>query len=157
MIKPIVTNYRELRKPCAKVVENEDVKSIVQDLRDTLEKQDAFGLSANQIGVQKAISVMRFPKPLEKGSKKVEFQEVILINPKIVNKGGLVRVMNEVCVSFPNLKIETGRYSFIIVEFLNEKLQKQTAVFQNLEAVAVQHETDHGNGKTILEAKWRAR
>jgi peptide deformylase len=51
MIKSIVTNIVELRKSCEEVTKKDNIKEIIQNLKDTLEAQKGFGLSANQIGI----------------------------------------------------------------------------------------------------------
>jgi peptide deformylase len=157
MVRPIVTLITDLKKPCLPVEKNENIKSIIQDLKDTLEKTHGLGISANQIGVQKKISYIKVPKSMDQRTKKMEYGEYILINAKIINKNTPVRVNNEGCISFPGLNVVTKRYAFVVVEFENEKRQIQTGMFANLESLVAQHECDHQNSLTILDKKWRAK
>jgi peptide deformylase len=155
-IKPIVTNIAELRKPCETVELNEDIKEIIQSLKDTLEAKKGLGLTANQIGINKCISYIKIPKRINK-NKEIQYNELILINAKIIEKDRPIRINNESCLSFPGINVTTKRYVFITVEYLNEKMELQTAMFQDLEAICIAHEIDHQNGITIFDRKWRAK
>lgn len=140
MIKPIVTNLKELRKPCAEVEEGEDVSSIAQDLKDTLATLKGYGLAANQIGVRKKVAYY-----------KIGASETLLINPKIVEKCDRI-VFEEECLSFPGVVVKTDRYRELTIE---NKGARYSA--SGLEAIVIQHEIDHLEGKTIFDRKHKAR
>ncbi len=156
MIKPIITNISELRRPCLEVTKEDNIKEIIQDLKDTLESKKGLGITANQIGISKQISYIKVPKNFDTKNKQWIYSEYILINAKILEKERPIKIQNESCLSFPGLKVTTKRYVFIVVEYQNEKLDTQTAMFQDLESLVVQHEISHQQGKTILDFKWRA-
>jgi len=151
---PIITNIDELRKPCQEVTKEDNIKEIVQKLKDTLESVGGLGLTANQIGINKRISYVKIPKFI---NKEIQYNEFILINAKIIEKERPIKVNNEGCLSFPEVYVDTLRYVFCTVESLNEKLELQTNLYQDLEALAIQHECDHQNSKTIFDNKWRAK
>jgi len=155
-IKPIVTNLVELRKPCVPVEKGEDVSQIIQELKDTLETKRGWGLSANQIGYNKKISYIKIPEFKDKQGN-FSYKEYILINAKIIEKDRLVKVLDEGCLSFPGVPVHTQRYVFITIEYLNEKMEPITMAYQDMEALAMQHEVDHQQGRTIFDRKWRAR
>jgi uncharacterized FAD-dependent dehydrogenase len=73
---PIVTNINELKNPCTEVVKEDNIKEIIQKLKDTLESNGGLGLTANQIDIQKRISYIKVPKYNKE--KKIEFNEYIL-------------------------------------------------------------------------------
>ena len=151
--KPIVTDVKILRKPCALVTKDDDVSQIIQDLKDTLEVRKIIGLTANQIGYDKAISYVKIPTKFNQMTKKLAYTDLILINPKIVEKTRKILVKNEACVSLPRIKLSTDRYVFITVEYYDEKFELHTALFQDLESVCIQHEIDHIIGKLIFDRK----
>ena len=157
MIQKIVTNIQELRKPCLEITKEDDVKSIIQDLKDTLESKKGIGISANQIGVQKRISYIKIPQSINQRTKKVDYKELILINAKIIEHNRPIQIKNESCLSFPGVYVNTRRYVFITVEFYNEKMELQTGLMQDLESLVVQHEWSHQQGKTMFDFKWRAK
>ncbi len=139
MIKLIVNNIQELRKPCAEVLPDEDVSTMLQDLKDTLATLKGYGLAANQIGVQKKIAYYVF-----------EGKETILINPKIVEKSDRI-VFEEGCLSFPGIVIKTDRYKEIV--FVNNNKQYSA---NGIEAIIIQHECDHLCGIVIMDRKHKA-
>jgi peptide deformylase len=149
---PIVTDINELRKSCKEVTQEDNIKEIIQKLKDTLIGYNGYGLSANQIGIQKKISFCKLPK-YDPKDKKLEFTEIVIINPKIIEKDRRIVVKQEGCLSIPYITVDTDRYVFITVEYQDEKLEKRTALFQDLESFILQHEIDHLNGKTIFDRK----
>jgi peptide deformylase len=151
---PIITNISELRKPCVPVEKGEDIGGIIRDLKDTLIARGGLGISANQIGINKRISYIKIPV---NKNKEIQYNEYILINAKIVEKDRPIQVKNEGCISFHGVYVNTRRYVFCTVEFLNEKLELQTGIYQDIEAICVQHEIDHQNGITLFDRKWVAK
>ena len=155
-IRPIVTNIKELHKPCEEVTKEDNIKDIIQCLKDTLESKKGWGISANQIGIQKKISYIKVPKFIDK-NKQMQYNEYVLINAKIIEKDRPSKVNNESCLSFPGIGVITKRYVFCTVEYLNEKMESQTRVLQDLEALVVQHEVDHQLSIVLFDRKWRSK
>lgn len=134
MKRAIVTDIKELRKPCQEVLESE-VKDIIQDLEDTLsECQNGVGLAANQIGINKKVAIIRY------GKIKID-----LINPKVIS-GDSEIPYREGCLSFPGAEIPTVRYNHIII--LNDK---KTFEYSYNIGIMVQHEVDHLYGLTMFD------
>jgi peptide deformylase len=156
MIRPIITNINELRQLCQEVTNNDNIKELIQDLKDTLATKKGVGLTANQIGINKKISYIKLPKGISK-DKKIDYNEYILINAKIVEKDRPIQVRGESCLSFPGVSVITRRYVFITVTYLDENLRERTGLFQDLEALVVQHEIDHQSGIVLFDRKWRAK
>jgi peptide deformylase len=154
--KSIITNINELRKPCQEVTKEDNIKDLLKDLKDTCVSTNGWECSANQVGINKKVSYIRVPK-MDQKTKKIEFTELYLINAKIVERARPYIVKNEGCISFPGLSVQTDRYVFITVSYLDEKYQEQTTMLQDYEALAVQHEIDHQNGITIFDRKHKAR
>ena len=126
------------------------------------ERKDGIGLAANQVGIDANVAVVNVRQP------------VILINPKIVSKHNEIPYY-EGCLSYPGKGVHTKRYETIEVK--TEQIEgswiftgvdtgsensrgswetdesKQDRELRMLEAVCVQHEIDHLNGKTIMDRK----
>jgi peptide deformylase len=144
MIKQLVTDPKELKVKCALVEPGEDISQIIQDLEDTFEtlKKYGQGLAANQIGHNKQVAIVRTP-----------LCKINLINPVILSKDSKT-TFKEGCLSFPGLGILTDRYLEVVVESGAEE-EKQRYSLTDLEAIVVQHETDHLNGITFIQRKHR--
>ena len=141
MIKKIVTNLKELKKPCALVEEGEDISEIIQDLKDSLNTKHGYDLAANQIGINKRVSYIHYLG-----------NELILVNPKIVMKNKKYRFKREGCLSIPGVPVDTVRYHEIAFENgLGEERKLMTAT--GMTAAIIQHETDHLMGIIIFDRK----
>jgi len=109
-------------------------------LEATLEVVDGYGLSANQIGIQKRIAVIKYGNEIYR-----------LLNPRIVATNGDKDTLVEGCLSFPKKTCKTLRYTEIIVEDDNIGRLELLSPSQNLLPVIFQHEIDHLNGITIFD------
>lgn len=156
-IKPIITDINRLQHSCISVTKEDNILSIIKELKTTLLSTNGMGLSANQIGYNKAISYIRFIKGFNRKLKKHDIVERILINPKIIDKNKKIIVKNEMCLSIPNVKVTTDRYSFILLQNQNEALETVTFPITGYEAIVIQHEIDHLNGKIIFDRKHKTR
>ena len=152
MIRPIECNLKSLRKPCIPVEKGEDISQIMRDLKDTLYSLvgKGYALAANQLGYNRKIALIRIPL----NNEHTKFNEYFIINPKITFKERKI-LFTEGCLSFPGLSIQTDRYVFITIEYLDEKMEQHTSLAQDLESFILQHEIDHLKGRTILDAKHR--
>ena len=148
MIQKINTNRKELSIPGEIVTKNDDIKNIVQDLKDTLASKRGWGISATQIFINKKISYIKLPPSLSNNK-----EGWVLINGVITVKSDPIKI-TEGCLSFPGISVITKRHNFIAVEYLDEKLEQKTAIFQNYEASAVAHELDHQSGILFFGRKW---
>jgi len=154
---PIVTDRALLKHPSASVVPGDNIKNIIRELKNAVvNNPSSIGLSAPQIGFQKKISYIKVPFVNSK-TNTVEYNEMILINPKIIEASKLYVLKGEGCCSFPGIRIDTDRYVFITVEYLDENLKPQTYLSQDMEAFAIQHEVDHLNGVLLFDRKHKAR
>lgn len=148
----IVTDINYLRQSCQEITKDDPIKEIIQKLKDTLNYYGGYGITANQIGIQKKISYLKIPKITK--DKKLEYNEYIMINAKIIERDNPIRVNGEGCLSLKNIFIDTQRFIFITVEYLNENLKPQIGAMQDLESLVCQHEHSHQCGRTILDDKW---
>jgi len=144
MKRKIVTDITELRKP-SKTATYEEINNIIKDLEDTLDTSKGMGLSAIQIGIQKAVGIIRY------GETKID-----LINPMIIQKDDKFRMQSEGCLSIPGIFIDTLRYKEIVIINNNRNFSFDLET-DNILPVAILHEIDHMNGRLILDAKWRKR
>lgn len=152
---PIVTDINELRKPCQEITKEDNTKEIIQKLKDTLKNVGGLGISSNQIGIQKKISYIKIPKVTK--DKKIEYNEYILINAEIIEKSRPIKVKNEGCLSFPGVYVDTLRYVFCTVTYLDDNLKERTGMFQDLESFVILHEHSHQQSKTIFDDRWRSK
>ena len=147
-----------------KEVSVEEGRIIAQELFQILNKRgDGIGLAANQVGIDAQVAVVNVIEPL------------VLINPIIEDQWEEINYY-EGCLSYPNQGIKTKRFKHIIIKTAQElggwyftgaesgkdvrgtweREQKQNEQERRiLEAVCVQHEIDHLNGKTIYDREFK--
>lgn len=128
-------------KEKAKEVESvdDDIKSLVSELFNTMRKYGGVGLAAPQIGVSKRVCVIELNN-----------QSYTLINPIILEKRGSM-VSTEGCLSFPGVMLTHDRPEYIKVESLDFENNLVTYEVQGLYANIFSHEIDHLDGILFID------
>lgn len=120
---------------------DEKIKTLIDDMVETMHKYDGLGLAAPQVGVLKRIVVIDLYD--DKGV-------IVLINPVIKKQKG-VQVVEEGCLSFPNKFAKVERPEQITIEALNINGEKIKLTGKGLLAQAIAHEIDHLNGEVFID------
>ena len=107
------------------------------------------GLAAPQIGVQKRVSVIDIGRVKKRGSSSYN-GPLVLINPKFIEGRG-EQIPREGCLSVPDLLANIQRFETVLVE--TQKMEGGRKIIQaaGFEALAIQHELDHLDGKLFLD------
>ena len=138
MIKEILTyptNKDILTSKSVEVEEiNDEIKNLIQDLKDTLNNTTGCGISAVQIGELKRVCLI-----------KINGQIKTLINPVITKTRGEVE-FREGCLSAPDVATTTKRAQKVWVDYIDENGRKRELADGGLCSVIVQHELDHFDG-----------
>ena len=121
------------------------VRSLVNDMFETMYEAPGVGLAAPQIGVLRRILV------LDTRPRQPEVQPVAMINPRIVLSEGGPSLYREGCLSIPGEAEEVERPAVVTVEFLDVDGQVQRLRCEGLLATAAQHEMDHLDGKLYVD------
>ena len=134
----------EILKKRSREVEkiDEKVLELIQDMIETMHKQDGVGLAAVQVGILKRIVVIDL---YEEGKP-----PYIFINPEIVSEKG-EQTVDEGCLSFPNKFAKIVRPKEVTLKALNEKGEKIEVKAKDLLAQAICHEVDHLNGIVFVD------
>lgn len=140
-IRNIRTDEDEiLRKKCRKVDEiNARVKTLVNDMIETMYSADGVGLAAPQVGILKRIAVID-----------VGEGPIVLINPEIIEKQGCERAV-EGCLSLPGRQGEVERPKKVKVKALDINGEEFTLEGEDLLARAICHELDHLDGVLFID------
>tara|TARA_Y100000992_G_scaffold220977_1_gene153182 strand:+ start:386 stop:1006 length:621 start_codon:yes stop_codon:yes gene_type:complete len=155
----IVTDAIKLQKVVTDLPKNKSEEEVISAaLFTALEKEKGFGLSANQIGVDKRMCVINIKEPM------------VLVNPKIVKRSEEAVQYIESCLSLPktmrkpkntvrsiSITVETDNLG--TVEFSADEPKKIGTEGHNyfgdeglLECVVAQHEIDHLDGILITDS-----
>ena len=136
-----VVKYGEtsLRQPSKEVHKvSQKIKVLVEDLLDTMYKENGVGLAAPQIGENYRVFV------IDVSTGDEHLNHIVFINPKIIKKSGDV-ISHEGCLSFPEAFTDVRRYANVMVKALdrNGRPFVLEAKDGSLLARAIQHEFDH--------------
>ena len=144
-----VVRYGEesLREPSKEVHKvSQKIKNLVQDLLDTMYKENGVGLAAPQIGENVRVFV------IDVSTDKEPLNPRVFINPKIIKKSGAY-ISHEGCLSFPEAFTDVKRYANVMIKALdtNGRSFVLEAKDGTLLARAIQHEFDHLDGILFID------
>lgn len=126
---------------------DDKIKELANDMLDTLYKNDGIGLAACQVGFLKRMLVYDVDYVKEKGEKNPH----VLINPVITSKSKKMVTTEEGCLSFPDIFGYVDRSQKVTVEALDINGKKIKITAKDIEAVVIQHETDHLDGIVFID------
>jgi len=130
-----------LKTPSLPVEElDEGVRGLVEDLVDSVLPPGRAGVAAPQIGVN-----------LRAFSYNVDGDVGYVINPELVEVSGEPELVDEGCLSVPGLWFKTLRYPFARVRGVDVDGNEIEVSGTGVMAQALQHETDHLDGKLYLD------
>ena len=123
---------------------DDEIKSLVADMVETMYAAPGIGLAANQVGVGKRVCIVDLSVGEKEGDLKV------LINPRIVETGGK-DTAEEGCLSFPDITLDIERPMRATVEARGLDGKTFRIEAEGLLARAMQHEIEHLEGRTFLQ------
>lgn len=154
-----VLKIREVGDPilsnkCSEVdIQNIDEKILeeIEDLKETLNFSEGFGIAAPQAGINKRIVIIQVNK--EKCTYKdcEEVPTTVMINPTWKKMSEKTNIEYEGCLSVPLIRGRVERYTKIEVTYYNENGEKLIKEVQGFTARNIQHECDHLDGIVFLE------
>jgi len=131
---------------------DQKIKRVVKDLRDTMIKNDLIGLSAPQIGYNFKIFITQPRKTKARKLPKGDMLRVY-INPKIVKFSKSENIIYEGCGSVMNGNLfgPVKRPKEITIVAFDEKKGKFQIRCDGILARVIQHEYDHMSGVEFTE------
>ena len=127
-------------------VHSEEVSKLVQDLADSMYDAPGVGLAAPQIGVSLRLAVTDTRWREEDGVRDLK----VWINPVISRRAGEA-IYEEGCLSVPSIYKDVKRAAEITLSWQDLEGNEHTADFGGFQAVALQHEFDHLDGKLFID------
>lgn len=145
-----IRNIREigdevLRKKSKEVKEmTPRLRSVVDDMLETLYQVGGVGLAGPQVGILKRVVVM--------DASEEQNDPVVLINPEILETSGSQTGM-EGCLSVPGKHAQVTRPSYVKVRAQNVEMEPIELEATDLLARCVLHECDHLDGILYVDKK----
>ena len=121
---------------------DDDVRTLVHNMAETMYDAPGVGLAATQVDVHKQIIVI--------DTSPTRNQLNVFINPQIVESEG-ISDLEEGCLSVPGIYDKVARANRIRVRALNIEGEPFDLEADGMLAVCIQHEMDHLQGKVFVE------
>ena len=135
-----------LRQKSVNVEEvNDEIRSLMDDMLETMYNAPGIGLAAIQVGVPKRVIVIDLSKNDEKKNP------FYLVNPEILSKSRKDASYEEGCLSVPNQFAEISRPDTCKVKYLDYEGKVKILDAKGLLATCIQHEMDHLEGILFID------
>lgn len=132
-----------LRKKSREVTVFDDkLKTLIEDMKDTLTREKGVGLAAPQVGVLRRVFIVDF-------SETDEHEYIEFINPEILKTKGKNTDYQEGCLSFPGRLFVVERPDYVKICAYNVNGERFEMELDDFMARAIMHENDHLNGVVI--------
>lgn len=122
---------------------NDAIKTLVNDMAETMYAAPGVGLAANQVGILKRIVVIDITDD--------NSDLLVFINPEIIETKGDLVDHEEGCLSLKGLYEHVKRPGQVRVHAQNIKGETFELECTGLLAVCIQHEVDHLNGIVFID------
>jgi peptide deformylase len=131
---------RTVARPVTQV--DDTVRRLVDDMLETMYAAPGIGLAATQVNDQRRVVVIDVSEEKD--------QPLCLINPEIVELAG-TEEMEEGCLSVPGVYETVQRAEQVRVRALDRDGRALELSADGLQAVCIQHEIDHLDGKLFVD------
>ena len=145
MIYPIVKFGNPVLEKKAEMVTvfDDQLRKLIDDMFESMYAARGVGLAAPQIGISRRIAV------IDVTFKEDPKAKLVLINPEIIHTEGRFK-QSEGCLSIPDFRENVTRPRAVTVRAQDEHGKIFELTGEELLARALQHETDHLNGKLYI-------
>ena len=146
-VRPILTAPDPRLQAVSMDVEtvNAEIRTLIDDMAESMYQADGIGLAAIQVGVAKRVLVIDLDQKEGKKNPRA------FINPKILWASEEMAVFEEGCLSVPEVWDDVERPARIKAEYLDRDGNKQVLEADGLLATCLQHEMDHLNGVLFID------
>lgn len=119
---------------------NKEIRDLITEMKQTMEQNNGIGLAAPQINVPIRVIVCE-----------INDKFYAFINPEIIKYSKKTSIMEEGCLSLPNIYGEVERPETIIIKAINQDGKKIKLKAFGLLSRVIQHEIDHLDGILFID------
>ncbi len=127
-----------------------NLKELINDMFETMYNAEGVGLAAPQIGLEDRILVIDL-SPLAEDEPSFAGFKKVFINAHILEADGEEVIMDEGCLSIPDIHEKVPRKNRIRIQYLDENLKPHDEVYEGYKARVIQHEYDHLEGILFVD------
>jgi len=132
-------------------LQKSEIKQLILDMEKTMKEKDGVGLAAPQVGVNKRIVAIEIAADNPRYPGHSPVSSLVLINPKILRRSWKKEIMEEGCLSLPEIFGLVKRSAKITVIALDRNGKKIKFKAPGMFARVVQHEVDHLDGVLFID------
>ena len=151
MLRPVLQypdpTLARVSEPVAEI--NDEIRSLAQDLLDTLTTVGGVGIAAPQIGVLKRVVIIDVSQ--EKNDPDLPQDFRVFINPVVTVLDPRGHEENEGCLSVPELRVKVKRPRRVALDALDLDGKPVHIEGEGYYGACMQHETDHLDGKLFID------
>jgi peptide deformylase len=119
------------------------IRRLVDDMLETMYEAEGVGLAATQVDVHERVIVI--------DTSEARDEPIVLVNPELIEKSEEMTLVDEGCLSVPEIYDKVPRHARVRVRALDRSGAAREFDAEGLLAIAVQHEMDHLLGKVFVE------
>ncbi len=131
----------KVARPVAAV--DDRIRRLVDDMLETMYGAEGVGLAATQVDVHERVIVIDISDAHD--------EPIVLINPELVDTSEEMTLVDEGCLSVPEVYDKVPRHARVCVRALDRSGESREFDAEGLLSIAVQHEMDHLLGKVFVE------
>jgi len=131
----------KVARPVAAV--DDRIRRLVDDMLETMYAAEGVGLAATQVDVHERVIVIDISDSHD--------EPIVLINPELVDRSEEMTLVDEGCLSVPEVYDKVSRHARVRVRALDRSGEARELDAEGLLSIAVQHEMDHLLGKVFVE------
>lgn len=152
MILPVTAYGSAVLKKVAEDIDKdyEGLNQLIADMFETMYAAEGVGLAAPQVNKSIRLFVVDAAPFADKMPELKDFKKVF-INPYIVEFSGKEELIDEGCLSIPNIRELVPRKTDIRIEYYDENWMFHEEQYSGTAARIVQHEYDHIEGVLFVE------
>jgi peptide deformylase len=139
---------RQISTPVGRV--DDDVRTLVADMFETMYDAPGIGLAAVQVGVAKRVLVIDLQEYEDEDGKPIRDPRVF-INPEIVDPSEDYAVYKEGCLSVPDQYADVERPAMCRARWTDLDGKAHDEQLEGLLATCLQHEMDHLEGILFID------
>jgi len=123
---------------------DEEITRLIDDMAETMYAAPGIGLAAPQVGVLLRVVVV------DAAPRDQESRLISLVNPEIVWADRTI-IQEEGCLSMPGMTVDMERNERIQLIGLDREGKEIDIQAEGLQAISLQHEIDHLEGRLIVD------
>ena len=140
-----------LRKKAKAIDKNhEGLAEIIENMWETMYHSDGVGLAAPQVDKSIRLFVIDTAPAADEEPELMDFKKVF-INPEIIEVTGEDCVMNEGCLSIPEIREDVRRPETVHLRYYDENFELHEETYTGFAARVIQHEFDHLEGGLFID------